>query len=169
MLLICKCIWWHLLRQRQPVRCHTLKENDSFSLSSHQLSMVPKVGVGGSEPLPSMLDCWMAWSQVGNYNWDEFKCTGPVSSSFWLLALRISLPLCWCFLNLGHKSSDVDVPILPEYPIVIYSLHFDQLWISVLNTVHCTKELLWWGLRVSLIYGYRGTITSWSYPLGSWR
>lgn len=39
---------------------------------------------------------------------------------------------------------DTDGPLWLSVPLT-HSLHLDQLWASVIPTVHCRKKPLWWG------------------------
>lgn len=57
--------------------------------------------------------------------------------------LTIFLPFPLCSLNLGSVC-DTDVSFMAEHSTVTYSLHFDQLWVSVLNIIHYIEKLLWW-------------------------
>lgn len=83
------------------------------------------------------------------------------SSLLLLLTLTdFLLPLPrWC-LSLG-KTGDTDVPFRTGHPTVFYSLHVDQLWVSVLDTICCKKKLIYGcgnkPLGVSVIwYSFQG-------------
>lgn len=67
------------------------------------------------------------------------QCSFPTSGSY-----HISSPFLSC--SLGWKG---------VFHCVSYSLYLDQLWVSVLTTIHCKKKFLWWGLRASLIWEYK--------------
>lgn len=50
----------------------------------------------------------------------------------------------------GH----IDVPCVAGHSTDIYSSHFDRLCVCALPAFHCTKKLLRWGQRTTLICGY---------------
>jgi hypothetical protein len=54
-------------------------------------------------------------------------------------------------------SCDKDVSFMADHSTDSYSLYFDQLWVSELPTVHCTKKCLCWDLSAALICVYRDT------------
>lgn len=56
----------------------------------------------------------------------------------------------------GMLAGDQELPGVTKNSEDTYYLTFDQLYVSVLNAVHCTKEFLWWGLRSTLLYGCKG-------------
>lgn len=58
----------------------------------------------------------------------------------------------WRFLSLEGRQCDMDVPFVAEHSTDTYSLHFDQLRVSALTSVHRTKKLPWWGLSAVPIY-----------------
>lgn len=45
-----------------------------------------------------------------------------------------------------------------KYSTVSHSLHIMQVWVTVLITIYCKKELLWWEVSNVLIYGYNNTL-----------
>lgn len=60
----------------------------TLPLSRHQLSVAPKLRVGGSEPLPSMLDAECLDLRLATTTEISSGTTGPVCpvlSDFWLL------------------------------------------------------------------------------------
>lgn len=63
-----------------------------------------------------------------------------------------------CSLSLGWKEIDRDDP-----STVIYSQHFDRLWVSALIITHCKKKILWLKLRATRIDGHKQ-----KYLEGSW-
>lgn len=73
--------------------------------------------------------------------------------SFCLLFATVSDPCCLCVCVGG--GSNLDVSFLSEHTTDIYSPHFDQLWVCVLITMHCTKELFCWVMRVAITDEYR--------------
>lgn len=76
-----------------------------------------------------------------------------------LLFLDVSHSLCRLGFS-SHSSSktpgegcDVCVPMEPSSPRS-HTLSMLTFWESVLITIYCKEELLWWGLRDALIYVY---------------
>lgn len=52
----------------------------------------------------------------------------------------------------------IEVSLRSEPYKVPYSVHIDQLWVSVFTTICCKKKLLWWGLNER---GFKKSSTSW--------
>lgn len=68
--------------------------------------------------------------------------------------LLLSFP--WHSPGLGvgvGEWSVLGIPFRAEHSEVFYSLHIDQLWVSVLTSIYCRKSL-WFGLRDGLTYEY---------------
>lgn len=63
-------------------------------------------------------------------------------SSLTLLILSFFLPLWRHFLHLG--VSDMHFPFMAEHSMAIFSLYFDQLWISPATAGHCKKKQFLW-------------------------
>lgn len=96
----------------------------------------------------SILECWLAWSCVGFVQatsgamswWVKWSCHiqktllcfGPPWSLDFII-FPPPFPL-WS-LSLG-EGCDVDVTFLTKYPMVTYSLHFDQLVIRFRVNLH---------------------------------
>lgn len=94
-------------------------------------------------------------------------------AGYFLGRMYLPLPLCshsvgYCFHDKKkierkqtknpikqHTSRCVDVLFRAELPTVTFSLHSDQLYISVLIAVHYTNNIPWWGVRDAPIYRYR--------------
>lgn len=71
------------------------------------------------------------------------------------LALRIFLPHLSVILpEPCGEGCDTVVLVMAEHSTYTYFLHLNQF--PALITIHCTK-LLWWDLRLTLVYGYRDT------------
>lgn len=53
----------------------------------------------------------------------------------------------------------------PGNSIVGCSLHFNDLWNSVMVTTCHKKEFLWWGIRFTLVCRYKNSYLEWSWEL----
>lgn len=53
--------------------------------------------------------------------------------------LHIYTPLLKSSLNVEDRNF-IDIPVGARLPVVIYSLHFDQLWVSVVASICCKKD-----------------------------
>lgn len=91
---------------------------------------------------PQWLQSWLQCSVKSR--WHTFT---QVFSSLCLLSL---LMFEWC-------NCPRDIPFMAGYSIESCSQHSDQLWVSALINIHCTKKLPWWSLRASLNYRSRDT------------
>lgn len=69
-----------------------------------------------------------------------------------LLPLVIFPHLLGRSLSPWEEGFDTDTPFRVESYKVTYSLHVDQLWVSVLSTIYCKKKLFWWRGRNALIW-----------------
>lgn len=67
--------------------------------NSHQLSTAPQLRVGSPrDPLPSMLECWLAWSCVGDHSCCVHEYRGSVMSTRYCSALVLpDFWLLWSF------------------------------------------------------------------------
>lgn len=80
-------------------------------------------------------------------------CFAADLTALWLVHLStLFLP---CYLGFLDRASDVDIPCISEPSFNTWFLNFDELWVSVLVTVHYTKMLFLWALKAALICGYR--------------
>lgn len=82
-----------------------------------------------------------------------FQARLPGSPS---LTVFLSLILL-CFLSLGSIDCIVDESIGVEQNVIIYSLHFHQLGISVTVSTCCKIKLLWRQVKASFIFKYKDT------------
>lgn len=68
-----------------------------------------------------------------------------------LLGARIALSRSFAECDLDSQLIDdrippcregcaVDIPLWAQHPAVSHSLHFDQLWVSVLSAIYCKKR-----------------------------
>lgn len=138
----------HLLKCGQPAMATHLKKIYCPSLRSHQLPTVPQLGVDDYEfihPLHARaLPGLMLLSQLQLLwvlQYYHVQKTMFQSSSLWLLALIIfQQPLLQHFLSLRVKG-DIDKPLVAGHPMDTVSLHFDQLWNSLLTIVYCKRNI----------------------------
>lgn len=85
-------------------------------------------------------------------------CLCAVFASLLLFLLSVSritpsfLP--WCSLHLVGRGGIVDTSTKIECPTVSCCLPFEQLWLSVMVFICCTKKP-WWLTRAILIYGHK--------------
>lgn len=131
----------------QPVRATLLKGSDSPI--SHQLSTTPQLGAGLDRPFQlyvQLLSGLIFRRYLAKAN------TAAVSSSMfqsgppWPLTLIVLSPS-----PMVGRGRSIDVLFVAQSCIDTQLLHFDRLWVSALTTVYCTKKLLRWGLRATLI------------------
>lgn len=73
----------------------------------------------------------------------------------WFSGSTISLsPLLWYSVN--HRYRYVaDVSVGLGTPKISYSLHFDQLLISIIDPICCRRKHIWWGIRATTICEYK--------------
>lgn len=81
---------------------------------------------------------WMLWVLVCNrtlsYPQLSILYHSPTTSGSYGLSTSYSLSL---------GGGDTDVPCMAEHSTVIYSHHFDQLWVSEVTAVHSKRMLPW--------------------------
>lgn len=61
-----------------------------------------------------------------------------------------SFHLLWCFLSFRYSVCVMDISTGDRHLTAIFSLHFDQLWISVMVSVCCKKKHVWCRVRAIL-------------------
>lgn len=91
-------------------------------------------------------------------------CSDPIMCSKYVLCVLLQTPTTSGSYNLSAPLLrwslslegwyGIDVPFRDEHSTVSYSLKVVWLWVSVLITIN-SKRMLWWALRVGLIYGYK--------------
>lgn len=133
--------------------------------SSHQLPIAPQLVLELHESF--FYPCWdfvriLCRSCASSHSYCEFMCTVASTCKQMLFCCRHLLPVAltvflFClqwFLSPGGR----DVIVLSHLELSIpqsYSLHVDQLEVSVLITLYCVMKLLRWGLSNVLIYEYK--------------
>lgn len=127
-----------------------LKETIS-SFSSCQLSIGPQLEVGVCEPFPlhvGMLTYLILYSScIGLHSCYE------VLSNFELVLSCSEDNLTAVFSTSGPGPLNEESVVWIRYLIFFWPCTFQStLMVSVLTTIHCTKKLLWWGLRALIIY-----------------
>lgn len=150
-------MWGHPLEHRKHTSDHKVKENWLSSAQKPSTEIDPQLGVGTGEPtLSFMPKCSLFWSCAGNHSclgvhefnrliMSKIHCFTLVFHNLWLLQ---SFYLLFCY---GLWAA----AFVAEHSTNTCSLHFDQLRVSMLATVHYTKKCLWWGLISALVYGYK--------------
>ena len=133
------------------------------SLSSHQLSMAPQLGVGLDEYLchPCCLSVLQVLCIESKPPWVHV-CRGFAISNQY--CFTIDAP-SWFLQSFGLLFQDnplslkavvvMETSHLELSSPLYYSLHVDQLLVPVLIIIHFIKKHLWWGLRDSIINGYK--------------
>lgn len=109
-----------------------------------------------------MLEWQHAWSCADNNSYHEFKSAvillGQEDTAFLWLSWHLVLMI---FPHYLHCRWDGKSLLCSRN--VSLSLHFDQLWVSVLTTLPSARKLLWWG-REAIICGYKVERSVWLYP-----
>lgn len=151
----------------EPTRDHILRGNQGF-LFPEPLSVNGSSVRGGTcEPFfASALEGWLLWLYANNYSSGcELLSAELLSSPEDPASLQLSLisaPTgCPCSLlqwlmRLAWEGS-TSVLDMAEHSTVIDSLYFNQLWVSVLTTIQCTKKSLGQSLRAALVCWVKGT------------
>lgn len=106
-----------------PERRHTLP-------FQHPLSIAPHLGWGSCSPPPSMLECWLTWSQANNRSY-RFTSTIMVTSRAHCFAPVLTHPWrLWSFhfLSLSKQGCDVDVSLVAEYWCSFYPQFWNGSW-----------------------------------------
>lgn len=131
-------------------------------LSSQKLSIVhrPQVWKLGA-PSHSVLECWLASAGLVNYRDYEFlSSVGSVMPRRQVFCLfRCLFVLVGCFFSAvlanlpvpssimltepSREESNRDVPFVAQYSTGTYSLHLDQLRVSMLTHCSLPKETSW--------------------------
>ena len=64
------------------------------------------------------------------------------------LVLRFfPLPLLWCSLSFRGRSCVVDVSVVAEHHMIIWSLYLHGLCFSIILSVYCKEKVLWQDVR----------------------
>lgn len=136
------------------------KKTDSPSHRSSQLSIAFLLGMKSYDLcLPA---CWKIdeLHLVQATTATAHECRGPILS-----CLCLALPNLWLsqsFWPLFHGDSwafrigSDRCPICGWVFTDIYSLKFDQWWVSELTAIHRRKKPLWWDLGTVLICTWKG-------------
>lgn len=107
------------------------QKEDTLSLSSiHPLSIAPHLGWGSCSPPPSMLECWLTWSQANKRSY-RFTSTIIVTSRAHCFAPVLTHPWrLWSFhfLSLSKQGCDVDVSLVAEYWCSFYLQFWNGSW-----------------------------------------
>lgn len=142
----------------EPTSSHTINEYQHSLIPNSSLASSSSGSGGGSQaPVPSVLECWLAWFYASLVQ----AITAAVSSfmqrscSPWPLALTVFLDpptysprAFW----VGQDDKDVCGRALQRHAVcALMSV------VSVLAVIHYIKKFLRWDLRVALIYGYSDT------------
>lgn len=91
------------------------------------------------------VNSWVHWPY---FVWNTLFCSSPPQH------LAISLAPLSKYSMSFKCGCNIDVLFRDEHSTVSYSLHFDQLWTSILTVIHCKKKFLS-VLRAALIYRYK--------------
>lgn len=118
---------WPSHQKSHPERRHTLPSQHP-SIVNRSSS-----GLGLSSPPPSMLECWLTWSQANNRSsrftstimvMSRAHCFAPVLTHPWHLRSFHSL-------SLGQQGWDVDVSLVAEHTLSVLSSGMglgEQMW-----------------------------------------
>ena len=135
-----------------------LKKPDSPFLRNLQLSIVFQLGMGAREslPTPGLNTVWLVLMQLLCRHLCEF--INAVVRSYtkdtlllWSSPISDSSSLCVSSTMTVPEPCGGEgyrCPFVPGFSTDSYSLPFDQLWVPALAVTQCTKNLLWWHLRV---------------------
>lgn len=106
--------------------------------------------------LPFFVSCLV--NHILEVLWAQFPCNvwRLSDSRHHHLAFTFFLPsFPWLSLSLRCRGFIINVLIETVYPIVIYSLYYDQIWISVVVSFYSQKKHLWWKVRAILSCWYK--------------
>jgi hypothetical protein len=139
------------------------KKSHSPSPRSGRLQMAPQLGVGLDEYLchPCCLSVLQVLCIESKPPWVHV-CRGFAISNQY--CFTIDAP-SWFLQSFGLLFQDnplslkavvvMETSHLELSSPLYYSLHVDQLLVPVLIIIHFIKKHLWWGLRDSIINGYK--------------
>lgn len=144
--------WWNMINlpEATPLKKNPSQTNQQNHSFRQQLSIAPQLMVGACKTLPTpcwkvdWLDCVQVLYRQPQL-WCVHKCHGPVTfSELWLSRsfhpLFLYTPWVLGRSTVIHMWSRCDT-FIAEPSADTFSLHSDQLWVSMLTTTHCTKKV----------------------------
>lgn len=126
----CRAVYWSM---SSLLGATSIKGTDVSSPSSHQLP-IGHLRVEFLSPSLSTLRFWQTWFYAC---WVQHVCNSHVISGKHCSTFSSAvIPEPWeCIYN-------IDVLFRAEHSAVSYSLHDNQMWVSILTTTCCKKKLL---------------------------
>lgn len=161
-LCVCAWAWGHSQAHSQPKR-----EDSWLSLRSYYRITAKHSWVSWTPP-QSMLESWLVWFCAGlvqttkllwcisDMLWVQWsslvqKMASLQSPNLWLLQSLTSSLVMICQFWRGWM---IQSPFVAKYSSDTWSPPCNQLWVSTLTAIRCTKKFPWRALRATLTCGY---------------